>query len=85
MARRRALCVVCEGGGEASVGVRAGRAIEPRNLLAWGADAVLQGGRQHREAAFSRAVDGPRGVEEPVHVRNLWTREPGGPMIIRLS
>ena len=30
--------VVREGGGEASVGVRAGRAIEPRNLLVWGAD-----------------------------------------------
>ena len=28
--------VVREGGGEASVGVRAGRAIEPRNLLALG-------------------------------------------------
>jgi len=34
--------VVREGGGEASVGVRVGRAIEPRNLLVRGADAVLQ-------------------------------------------
>jgi hypothetical protein len=44
--------VVREGGSEASVGVRAGRAIEPRNLLAWGADAVLQRGRQHRRRRF---------------------------------
>jgi hypothetical protein len=46
-------CVgVREGGDEASVGVRAGRAIEPRNLLVWGADAVLQRGRQHRLRRF---------------------------------
>jgi hypothetical protein len=44
--------VVREGGGEASVGVRAGWAIEPRNLLVRGADAVLQGGRQHRWRLF---------------------------------
>jgi hypothetical protein len=44
--------VVREGGGEASVGVRAGRAIEPRNLLVRGADAVLQGGRQYRRRRF---------------------------------
>jgi hypothetical protein len=75
--------VVREGGGEASVGVRAGRAIEPRNLLVRGADVVLQGGRQHRRWRYSRAVGGPRGVEEPVHARNLRTREPGGPTIIR--
>jgi hypothetical protein len=33
--------VVRGGGGEASGGVRVGRAIEPRNLLVRGADAVL--------------------------------------------
>jgi hypothetical protein len=42
-------CVdVREGGGEALTGVRAGRAIEPRNQGAQGADAVNQAGRQHR-------------------------------------
>ncbi len=42
-------CVgVCEGAGEASVGVRAGWAIEPRNQRFVGADAVVVGGRQHR-------------------------------------
>ncbi len=47
---------VREGGGEASVGVRAGRAIEPRNLLVWlfGVPTLsyLQCGRQHPSAAF---------------------------------
>ena len=32
--------VVCEGGGEALTGVRAGRAIEPRNRVDRGADVV---------------------------------------------
>jgi len=42
-------CVrVREGAGEASVGVRAGWAIEPRNQRSVGADAVVVGGRQHR-------------------------------------
>jgi len=55
-------CVgVREGGGEASVGVRAGRAIEPRNLLVWGADAVLQGGRQHRRRRFREPPADPAG------------------------
>ena len=53
--------VVREGGGEASVGVRAGRAIEPRNLLAWGADAVLQRGRQHRRRRFREPSADPAG------------------------
>jgi hypothetical protein len=56
------LCVVVrEGGGEASVGVRAGRAIEPRNLLTWGADAVLQGGRQHRRRRYREPSADPAG------------------------
>ena len=42
-------CVgVREDVGEASVGVRAGWAIEPRNQRSVGADAVVVGGRQHR-------------------------------------
>ena len=38
---------VREDEGEALTGVRAGRAIEPRNLLAPDADAVVRCGRQH--------------------------------------
>ena len=37
-----------EGAGEALTGVRAGRAIEPRNHLVRGADVVPRGGRPHR-------------------------------------
>jgi hypothetical protein len=55
--------VVREGGDEASVGVRAGRAIEPRNLLVWGADAVLQCGRQHRRRRFREPLANPAGSE----------------------
>ena len=41
--------VVRKGGGEASVGVRAGWAIEPRKDKSdRGADALTTGGRQHR-------------------------------------
>jgi len=55
-------CVaVREGGGEVSVGVRAGRAIEPRNLLVRGADAVLQRGRQYRRWRFREPSAGPAG------------------------
>ena len=34
-------------------------------------------------AALSRAVSGPRAVQEPGHVRNLHAREPGDPTIAR--
>ncbi len=78
------LCVdVREDGGEALTGVRAGWAIEPRNQGVRGADAVNQAGRQHRQQRHARAVGGPRAVEEPVHVRNLHAREPGGPAFAR--
>ncbi len=39
---------VREGAGEALTGVRAGGAIEPRNVGVRGADAVSLSGRQHR-------------------------------------
>jgi len=46
-------CVgVREGGGEALTGVRAGWAIEPRNHLVRGADAVSRGGRPHCRQRF---------------------------------
>jgi hypothetical protein len=35
--------------------------------------------------ALARAAGGPRVVGEPVHVRNLDAREPGGPMLARLA
>ena len=77
-------CVaVREGGGEALTGVRAGRAIEPRNQGIQGADAVKQAGRQHRWQRYARAARGPCAVGEPLHARNLHAREPGYPMLAR--
>ena len=61
---------VREGGGEALTGVRAGRAIEPRNQ-AFGvptpsheAEGNIAGG------VMREPLGGPRAVGEPVHARN---------------
>ena len=48
-----------EGAGEASVAVRAGRAIEPRNHRVRGADAVYGSGRQHRQRRYRELLAGP--------------------------
>ena len=48
-----------EGAGEASVAVRAGRAIEPRNHRVRGADAVYEAGRQHRQQRYRELLAGP--------------------------
>ena len=79
-------CVAsCEGRGEALTGVRAGRAIEPRNPEDRGADAVRKCGRQHCRRRYARVAGGPRAVGEPGHVRNLRAREPGEPVPARLA
>src|SRR3954471_7974700 len=59
------------------VGVRAGRLLQPRNGHDWGADVLWISGRQHRWRRFSRAVIEPRGVEEPVHARDLFMLRTG--------
>ena len=51
--------VVCEGGGEALTGARAGRAIEPRNHRVRGADAVYGSGRQHCQQRYRELLVGP--------------------------
>ena len=52
-------CVgVCEGVGEASVGVRAGWDIEPRNQLS-GADAVQRSGRPYRQQRYRELLGDP--------------------------
>jgi hypothetical protein len=76
---------VREGGGEASVGVHAGGAMEPRINEVRGADAVESGGRQHRCQRYARAGSGSRAVEEPRHVWSLRAREPGDLMAARLT
>jgi hypothetical protein len=72
------------GRGEALTGVRAGRAIEPRNGNP-GCPRCLNGGRQHCRRRYTRAAGGPRAVGEPWHVRNLRAREPGEPVPVRLA
>lgn len=56
--------------GEALTGVRAGRAIEPRNE-AIGVPTLYKRRKATLLAAISRAVGGPRVVRDPWHVRNL--------------
>ncbi len=75
--------VVREGGGEALTGVRAGRAIEPRNRTNRGADDVDTIGRQHRWQRYRELlVDPARSKNQGMCVK-LHAREPGGPAISR--
>src|SRR6187401_916070 len=62
-------CVdVPRGRGEALTGVRAGRAIEPRNE-AIGVPTLYKRRKATSLTALSRAVGGPRVVRDPWHVR----------------
>ena len=72
------------GRGEALTGVRAGRAIEPRNVNP-GCRRCAMKRKAISLAALARAVRGPRAVREPGHVRNLHAREPGEPVPARLA
>jgi hypothetical protein len=71
------------GRGEAWVGVRVGRAIEPRNHIFRGADAVEMAegnivGGVMRESSASPARSENQGMRVTLH-----TREPGDPMFAR--
>jgi hypothetical protein len=70
------------GRGEALVGARAGRVIEPRNER-FGVPTLSKERKATSPAALSRGAGGPRAVGEPWHVRNLHAREPGEPMPAR--
>ena len=52
-----------EGAAKRWIGVRAGWAIEPRNQLVRGADAVLWRGRQHRRRRYREPSSNPAGSE----------------------
>ena len=59
-------CVgVRKDGGEALTGVRAGRAIEPRNHRIRGADAVDRSGRQHRRPRYREPPADPARSKNP--------------------
>ena len=80
-------CVgVREGGGEALTGVRAGRAIEPRNGNEFGVPTLLaDGGRQHRRRRFREPSADPARSKNLCMRGALHAREPGGPTVTRLS
>jgi hypothetical protein len=68
-------CVgVREDDGEALTGVRAGWAIEPRNHLFRGADAVPRGGRPHRRQRYRELPADPARSENPC-MRGISMRE----------
>ena len=75
---------VPRGRGEALTGVRAGRAIEPRNE-AIGVPTLYKRRKATSLTALSRAVGGPRVVRDPWHVRNLHAREPGDPTLAQAA
>jgi hypothetical protein len=62
---------VREGAGEVLTGVHAGRVIEPRNAFDWGADAVVDVGRQHRWRRYRESSGGPTGSESSLHACDL--------------
>jgi hypothetical protein len=88
-------CVgVREGAGEASVGVRAGWAIEPRNQCSVGADAVVVGGRQHRWPRYRELSADParsknlrmHGISARENREVPWSPVPAGdapPIVVR--
>jgi hypothetical protein len=68
-------CVgVREDVGEALTGVRAGRAIEPRNHQLRGADVVSRGGRPHRRQRYRELPGDPARSENPC-MRGISMRE----------
>jgi hypothetical protein len=68
-------CVAArEGGGEALTGARAGRAIEPRNPLIRGADAVDRSGRPHHRPRYRELPADPARSENP-GMHGIFMRE----------
>jgi hypothetical protein len=81
------LCVgVPRGRSEALARGAYGRAIEPRKTLKLGCRRALNCRKATPLAALSRAVSGPRGVREPLHVCDLSLLEnresPRSPVLV---
>ena len=67
-----------EGGGEAlAVGMQAWKLSS--EITSFGADPVLEWGRQNRYTALARVVCRTGGVADPEHVCKLFVRKPGDP------
>jgi hypothetical protein len=75
---------VREGGGEASVGVHAGQAIEPCNQHSSGCRRSALQRKATSPVALSRVAGGPCAVGEPVHAWSFHAREPRGLALTRL-
>ena len=72
--------VVCEGGGEALTGVRAGRVLSrEKERIGRGADALRVSGRPHLTCRYREASQDPARSIDPVHARKHLAREPGDP------
>ena len=77
-------CVaIREGGGEALTGVRAGRAIEPRNNCNRCADAISMSVRQNRWQRYRELTADPARSKNQGMYAKLHAREPGEPMFAR--
>ena len=73
-----------EGAAKRSQGhVQAG--ILSREMVYFRVPTLLVERKATSPAALSRAEGGPCAVEDPVHVRNLHAREPGGLVLARRS
>ncbi len=71
---------VCEGGGEALTGVRAGRVLSrEKERIGRGADALRVSGRPHLTCRYREASQDPARSIDPVHARKHLAREPGDP------
>ena len=68
--------VIRKGGGEASVGVRAGQPLSREIVLISGADAVTRA-EGNTEGRVIASVRPARRGHRPWHVRKLLAREPG--------
>lgn len=60
----RVALVSGEGAANVGVGVRAGRVIERRNRMCWGADVIGTTGRQRRDGVIREPFADPAGSEK---------------------
>lgn len=67
---------------EALTGVCAGGVLSLEKFIAWDADTVHPGGRQHQVGRKRQDIFESHVVIDPKHAQKYSTREPGGPVII---
>jgi hypothetical protein len=75
--------VVREDISEALTGEHAGRVLSRESFKLWGADLVVNWGRQHGRTRDGECSTRPCVVVDPWHVWKLPAREPGDPSTVR--